>query len=215
MIKNIFFDFNGTILDDLQVCFEIESEMFEMEGLPQISLDFYKENFSFPVREYYKKVGFDVEKDADYDRLAKYFFKEYTRRQADESKLYDGLVDCLVKLKEDNYKLFILTATEKKLLIEQLKHLGIDMYFDGFAACDDIHAKGKIEYGKEFISKNHIDPSESLMIGDCLHDFEVANEIGLKPVLFSQGHNSLKTLQKVNAPIVNSFEEFYKLVKTL
>ena len=55
MIKNIFFDFNGTILDDLQVCFEIESEMFEMEGLPQITLDFYKDNFSFPVREYYKK----------------------------------------------------------------------------------------------------------------------------------------------------------------
>ena len=215
MIKNIFFDFNGTILDDLQVCFEIESEMFEMEGLPQITIDFYKDNFSFPVRDYYKKVGFDVEDDANYDRLAQYFFKEYTRRQAAESKLYDGLIDCLKLLKQDGYKLFILTATEKKLLVEQLKYLGIAGFFDGFAACDNIHAGGKIEYGRDFIKENKIDPDKSLMIGDCVHDFEVANEIGLRPVLFSQGHNSLKTLQTVDAPIVNSFEEFYNLVKKL
>ena len=213
MIKNIFFDFNGTILDDLQVCFEIESEMFEMEGLPQITLDFYKDNFSFPVREYYKKVGFDVINDEDYDRLAKYFFNEYTKRQAAESKLYDGLIECLSKLKNDGYKLFILTATERKLLVEQLKYLGIAEFFDGFAACDDIHAGGKIEYGREFIKENKLDPKESIMIGDCIHDYEVANEIGLKPVLFSQGHNSLKLLRTVNAPIVNSYEEFYEFVK--
>lgn len=213
MIKNIFFDFNGTILDDLQVCFEIESEMFEMEGLPQITLDFYKDNFSFPVREYYKKVGFDVEEDFNYDRLAQYFFKEYTRRQAAESKLYDGLVECLEKLKKDGYKLFILTATERKLLVEQIKYLGIAGFFDGFAACDDIHAGGKIEYGRKFIKENNLNPEESIMIGDCIHDFEVANEIGLKPVLFSQGHNSLKLLKTVNAPIVNSYEEFYEFVK--
>jgi phosphoglycolate phosphatase len=213
MIRNIFFDFNGTILDDLQVCFEIESEMFEMEGLPQISLDFYKDNFSFPVKEYYRKVGFDVDTEGNYDRLAKYFFSEYTKRQQAESKLHDGLVECLGKLKNDGYKLFILTATERKLLIEQLKYLGIAGFFDGFAACDDIHAGGKIEYGRDFIKENNLDPKESIMIGDCIHDYEVAIEIGLKPVLFSQGHNSLKTLNQVDAPIVNSYEEFYEFVK--
>ena len=55
----------------------------------------------------------------------------------------------------------------------------------------------------------------TLMIGDTYHDYEVAEALGLKPVLYTNGHNSRKVLERTNAPSVDSFDEFYDLVKKI
>ena len=34
MIKNIFFDFNGTLLDDLQLCVDVEASISKEYGIP-------------------------------------------------------------------------------------------------------------------------------------------------------------------------------------
>lgn len=212
MIKNIFFDFNGTILEDTDLCYDIEAKMIEEEGLPPVSKEFYLDNFCFPVIDYYKKVGFDVSKD-NYDRISKKFFDSYLEREKNETSLNEGIVDLLKKLKKDGYSLYILTASEEKILIDQLKELGILEYFDGFSASKNIEALGKIDYGRIFIKENNINTSESVMIGDTLHDYDVAKALNLKPVLYSKGHNSKTLLAKTDAPIVDNFEDFYKLLK--
>lgn len=211
MIKNIFFDFNGTLLNDTDLCFDIEEDMLIKEGLNKVTKEFYLDNFSFPVRNYYKLVGFDVS-DENYAKLSNFFISNYNAREKEETSLNPGVVEILKKLKSDGYKLYILSASEENLLIKQLKDLKIFDYFDGLAASKNIAAHGKIEYGKQFIKDNCINPNESIMIGDTIHDYEVAVELGLIPILYSKGHNSKKVLKKVNAPIVDSFEEFYKIL---
>ena len=47
-----------------------------------------------------------------------------------------------------------------------------------------------------------------------IHDYDVAKALNLKPVLYSRGHNSKTLLAKTDAPIVDNFEDFYKLLKT-
>lgn len=212
MIKNIFFDFNGTILDDTQLCYDIEEEMLIKEGLPKVSLEYYLDNFGFPVINYYRQVGFDCS-EANFNRLSEYFFSNYTKRQKAETKLSGDIKEILKKLKSDDYRLFILSASEEKILLRQLEELGISSYFNGIVASKNIHALGKIDYGKLYIEENHIDTNESVMIGDTYHDYEVAVALKLKPVLYSKGHNSRKVLDKTGAIIVDSFEEFYNLLK--
>lgn len=212
MIKNIFFDFNGTLLDDTQLCYDIEAKMLEMEGLPPVTFDYYLDNFCFPVKKYYEMVGFDCS-DKNFDRLSKYFFESYTNRQEKETKLNDGVTKNLKRLKEEGYKLYILSASEEKILKLQLKQLGILEYFEDIVACKNIHALGKIEYGKLYIKEKNIDGNETIMIGDTYHDYEVANELGLKPIMYSHGHNSKKVLEKTHAQIVDSFDEFYNYLK--
>lgn len=212
MIKNIFFDFNGTILDDTNLTYSIEAEMLEKEGLPPVSLEFYLDNFGFPVKDYYKKVGFDLSGN-NFEILSNYFFSEYTKREAKETKLHDGIEEILIKLKKSGYKVYILSASEEKLLVNQLKALGIESYFDGFAASNNIEALGKIGYGRKFILDHNINTNESIMIGDTLHDYEVAKELNLMPVLFSKGHNSKKLLSETGAKIFDSFEEFYDFLE--
>lgn len=212
MIKNIFFDFNGTILDDTKLCFEIEEEMLIKEGLPKVSLSFYLDHFCFPVIEYYKMVGFDCSKE-NYAILSQYFFTNYTNRQSKETCLSGDIKEILEELKNDDYRLYILSASEEKILKIQLEQLGILSYFDGIIASNNIAALGKIDYGKKYIEEHSIDPKVSVMIGDTYHDYEVAEALNLKPILYSKGHNSRKVLEKSNATIVDSFSEFYSLLK--
>ena len=78
MIKNVFFDFNGTLLDDLNLCFKIEEEIIDMYGLKPVTMDFYLDNFCFPVKKYYEKAGFDFSKH-DYAEISKIFFQKYNK----------------------------------------------------------------------------------------------------------------------------------------
>lgn len=60
-MKYVVFDFNGTILDDTVVGWMAEKkcmEHFEPDKKP-ITLEEYKRLFTFPVKDYYTKVGFN------------------------------------------------------------------------------------------------------------------------------------------------------------
>jgi len=209
MVKHIFFDFNGTILDDTDLCFDIEEKMLKKHGLYLVSKDFYLDNFCFPVKKYYEKVGFDFNK-LDYGEISEEFMSEYFLRYKNETKLYDGIEYLLGKLKSTGFKLYVLSATEEKALNKQLKELGIHMFFDGIIGTRDNFAKGKIEFAKDFISKNNID--NAIFIGDTIHDYEVGKELGFDTVLVDFGHNSHKLLQTVSTNIVSSYQEIYELL---
>jgi phosphoglycolate phosphatase len=210
MIKNIFFDFNGTILDDVKLCYEIESEMLAKYGLKDITFETYLDLFDFPVEKYYQKIGFSFSK-VPYDELANYFMDEYTKREFSESKLYSGCKETLLALKEAGYKIYILSASEEGLLKNQLKKLGILEIFDGISACNDIQANGKAGYGAAFIKKNGIDPLKSCLIGDTVHDYEVAKKLDMEPILFTSGHNSLARLKKLKVKTAKNYKEIAEL----
>ncbi|MCX6282944.1 MAG: hypothetical protein NTW31_01715 [Bacteroidetes bacterium] len=61
--KHIIWDWNGTLLDDAWLCVEVMNGMLEKRGLEKVSLDFYRSVFTFPVRDYYEKLGYDFEKE--------------------------------------------------------------------------------------------------------------------------------------------------------
>jgi phosphoglycolate phosphatase len=47
-----------------------------------------------------------------------------------------------------------------------------------------------------------------LMIGDTIHDFEVANEVGADCVLISAGHQPYQKLKETGAKVFNTLSEF-------
>lgn len=213
MIKNVLFDFNGTLLNDVTLCFDILEKMLDMVNLPRISLETYKNVFDFPVKEYYEKIGFDFTKN-DYNKLSQFFMDEYGSRNIKETSLFEGCFDALITLKKEGYNLYILSASEENMLMRQLKFLKIDQFFDGIAAASNKFATGKVEYGKEFIKKHKLKKDETIMIGDTSHDFVVAKELGLKSLLFSLGHNSINKLKLSNAPIANNYQEIVNYIRT-
>ena len=154
MIKNVFFDFNGTLIDDIDLTLDIENKLLVQRGLNAVTKEFYLDNFCFPVINYYKKSGFDLTK-INFSELNAEFMNEYTERFLKDSKLFDDVEITLKKLKENGYKDYIYSASEINLLISQLKYFGIYNYFDGIIASTNIEAHTKLDYGRDYI-KEHL-----------------------------------------------------------
>ena len=55
-------DFNGTIIDDVDLCLNILNHLLEERNYKKVSLEEYKHIFTFPIKNYYINAGFDLER---------------------------------------------------------------------------------------------------------------------------------------------------------
>ena len=79
--------------------------------------------------------------------------------------------------------------------------------FIGINGLDNHYAHSKVNLGKSWIQKLNYNTEEVIMVGDTIHDFEVAKAIGVDCLLLSFGHNSKSRLEKLNVPIVCSYKK--------
>lgn len=210
-VDTIIFDFNGTILDDVKLCNTILSDMLAERGCPRVALDRYLEIFTFPVQEYYIKAGFDFSKYT-FDELAVEFINLYQPSSLSCS-LYDGVVDTLKYYKDQGKRIVCLSASEINNLKEQLNHFHIAQYFDDILGIDNINAKGKLAIAKTFFAKENIDCAKTIMIGDTLHDAEVAIGLGIEPILVAKGHQSYQRLIQSGCKVLNDIREINEYIK--
>ncbi|MBP7431337.1 MAG: HAD family hydrolase, partial [Candidatus Hydrogenedentes bacterium] len=97
-IRHIVWDWNGTLLDDLDLCLTALHELGRPRGIPPVTLETYRERFTFPVVEYYKALGFDPSPKA-FEEAAREWVRMYADRVYSASWLYEGAVETLACLR--------------------------------------------------------------------------------------------------------------------
>jgi len=207
--KQILFDWNGTLLDDLWLAVDVIDIMLRKRKLGYMNKERYREVFDFPVFEYYKKIGFDFDTES-FEIVGTEFIDNYNKRQY-ECSLHYGSIELLQNLRKQNISLGILSARLNDSLNENLRHYNILNYFSNIAGLDNHYANGKIEIGKKLIENSHIPKETTLLIGDTLHDSEVANEIGIDCILIAAGHQSKKRLLQSNKPVFDNINLVFEL----
>ena len=187
-MKYLIFDFNGTVLDDTDVCIKAENKTIEKYKLDRTPLtkDEYLHIFTFPVKDYYERVGFDWNKYS-YEEVGAYWFSWY-RKLKDEYRIHDGVIDLLKNNHQNGNYHILLSASSKKELLIQLEELGIKEYFDEVLGIDNIYAGSKADIALEWMKDK--DPNECLMLGDSLHDLEVAKMMKVRCILIANGHQA-------------------------
>ena len=192
--KNIVWDWNGTLLDDVRISVDTINRMLEQKNLKRLTVDNYKSIFGFPVKAYYELIGFDFSRD-DWEEVSINFVNTYNAL-AKDVELTPGIMPVLEGLKERGVRQYILSALQEDLLINMLERFHIRGYFDGVCGSNNVYADGKVARGEEMLRTFPIDPSETLMVGDTLHDAEVAEALGFDVCLYSGGHNSAERLRE-------------------
>ena len=59
----ILWDWNGTLLNDTDFCISIVNGLLRARDKEALTKARYLEIFNFPVKDYYKKAGFDFSKE--------------------------------------------------------------------------------------------------------------------------------------------------------
>ena len=101
----------------------------------------------------------------------------------------------------------VLSAYSLRTLNQMLEHFNLLPFFEEVKGLDNIYAASKLELGKELIQKLNLNGTRALLIGDTLHDAEVAIEFGIEAILITRGHQSKNALLKSGVPVFDSLEE--------
>ncbi len=210
MIKNIIWDWNGTLLDDVRISLKSINEELELRGIKKISLSYYREHFSFPVKDFYESLGFDFKRE-NFTRMSNRFLRIYFDHLK-QAPLYKDVPETLSFLKKSGIRQFILSAMEQKRLEKSLEDYHLLSYFERVQGLNDIFAEGKTKAGKELLHLTKTDPAGTWMIGDTLHDLEVAHHLNLQCVLLACGHQSPERLKSQHPLVVDNFIELQKFL---
>lgn len=192
---HLIWDFNGTLFDDLAACIQSANALLERYALPQLgSVEEYRALFGFPIIDYYHRLGFDFEKIRYADLAVEWvaYYLEYTK----DSKLFVEVPKILETVRSRGIRQLILSATEREMLLEQVRKLEILEYFDDVLGLSDYHAYSKEDLGRAWRKENP--DANPLFVGDTDHDAAVARAMGADCILVGTGHQSMQTLRDAN-----------------
>jgi phosphoglycolate phosphatase len=113
----------------------------------------------------------------------------------------------LEHIRNEGIKQVILSASQQENLEEQVRHFKIIDYFDRLMGLDHCHATSKVDIGKAWLRESGFDKKEVLLVGDTLHDYETACEIGCDCILLVSGHQSKGRISCLGVPVIESLSE--------
>jgi phosphoglycolate phosphatase len=201
---HIFWDWNGTLLNDVNACIISMNNMLSRRGMQLINEKYYKAVFGFPVIDYYKILGFDFTKES-FEELSVEFITEYSTLSTSQP-LQPCTCQSLQFFKESNCRQVIVSAMEQQMLEQQIENCGISNYFDSIIGLTNIYASSKVHLAKAYMGSNNLNPSQILFIGDTLHDAEVARILECDLFLVANGHHSLERLKHQKHMVFSSLE---------
>ncbi|MBE6690393.1 MAG: HAD family hydrolase [Ruminococcaceae bacterium] len=207
---HVIWDFNGTILNDIQIGIESTNLMLSQRGLPVLpDVEAYREVFDFPVEEYYRRLGFDFEKEDYYTVLAPLWVSLYEERRG-AAQLFPGVQPLTSALRRAGIAQSILSASDGEMMRRQLQERGALAWFDEVWGNDGIYAHGKSGLAAAWRRAHPAD--RAVMLGDTVHDFDIARVIGADCILIAAGHHAKERLLTCNTTVVDTLEDCLPLL---
>jgi len=203
-IHHVIWDWNGTLLDDTLACVNAINTLLARRGRAGISTEHYRETFGFPVIDFYRRIDFPLEHE-DWDRLAREFHDLFLTEPS--MRLQEGALEMLARIQQREIPQSILSASEQGILSRMLDGYGIRRYFTEACGVGNLHGASKMELGQGLLRRLALAPGQVLLIGDTLHDAEVAHALGIRCALVAQGHQSARRLAQANVAVFASVAE--------
>ncbi len=210
---HLLWDWNGTLLDDTDAALRTLNIMIEERGGKPIEMPFYLDNFAFPVRPFYDKIGIVARNEDEWNYIAREYHEVYLRQ---EKALNRGAFAALEAAKAAGCRQSIVSALRQDLLEEETSRYGVSGYFDYLYGSNNLDGASKLSRARELMERLTTTHHSSLithhfvLIGDALHDKEVADALGIPCILCAQGSHAAWRLRAV-APTAETLEEAVKM----
>ena len=210
--KNIIWDWNGTILNDAPVAFEATNILLERYGYPKITLEYYRDNVDTPIVNFYSKI-FDLNRH-DMEMLDDEWGVLYNQL-SDKIELHADVEEMLSAFANNNLNQIILSAFKTNEITKYARKFSIENYFDDILGTQNIVMESKTIRGRRYMQKHGFAPKQTLYIGDTVHDYNTARDLGVDCILFSGGQQSPKLLKQCGVPVFDDFNNGKNLIDSI
>lgn len=202
----IFWDWNGTLVDDVDTVVKINNQVFAQHGYPPTTAEEYRRLFRFPVIEYYRDLGVT---DEDFRLIAKEWNEGFVAAFP-QVPLKKDAPETLRRFREAGFQQVIISASQQDQLRAQVKQFPeLQGMFDEVLGLGNVYAVSKVQLAKDYLARSGVDPANALFIGDTTHDAEVAAAIGCPCRLISGGHQMDAVLSTAGVPVLQSLTQLY------
>jgi phosphoglycolate phosphatase-like HAD superfamily hydrolase/ADP-ribose pyrophosphatase YjhB (NUDIX family) len=193
VIRNIIFDWSGTLMDDLPAVWEATNHVFSQAGIPEMTLERFRAEFCLPFTRFYERYTPHV----PMAQLEAWFHGRF--RQAQESvQPLPHAREFLEFCRERRVQTFVLSTVHREHFAAQSERAGFTAFLD--RPYVEIWDKRKKIH--ELLAENGLVPSETIFIGDMEHDIETARHGGIGSCAVLTGYNSYEQLRAAGPDLV-------------
>jgi phosphoglycolate phosphatase-like HAD superfamily hydrolase len=211
-VAHLVWDWNGTLLDDLDPVIEATNAAFALVGGPVVDADEHRRDFRRPIVDYYAHV---LKRPVDLDefaRLDRVFHDIYRTRLVDCALARDAL-DAINSWPGTQSLLSMFFHDE---LVPEVTRRGL---VDRLARVDGLRAAvgggHKAEHLIEHLEALDVKGADTVLIGDSIDDAHAADEVGAAIVLYTGGFTDPDLLRSSGYPTADTLVDAVKLAQGL
>lgn len=190
---HIIWDWNGTLVDDVDVTVECVNDTLKAYGLPTTDRQEYLDVITPSMEEYYgRMIDLSVHPLTE---ILSHFQSGYAKRLG-KLKLQNGAEDVLNHLKSIGAHQYIVSSFEQSALVRDVNLFNIASLFDEISGAGDILCGSKTDRAKQITDHAKLSGCP-VYIGDSISDYNTAKGAGCDCILIAKGHQKKSDLEKL------------------
>lgn len=212
--KNIIFDFDGTLVDSRPGVVKSFKKVVKELTSKQIDEKTIIKLIGTPLAQIISLL-LETNDQTLIDKGSDLFKRYYQEDGLYENIIYPGVKEMLESLKEQSFRLFVVSNKIEEFMIKILEEHDIKKYFISIIGTDgtDAHSK-KAEYVKSILNSFKLNKEETVIVGDTESDIKAGRENLIYCLGVTWGYGRREDLIKAKADkIIDRPLELVKLVK--
>jgi phosphoglycolate phosphatase-like HAD superfamily hydrolase len=204
--RHLVWDWNGTLLDDLEIVLEAVNRSIAAFGVGAITADDYRDHYTRPVRRFYDRLFGRVIDDEEWLRLNTGFHDAYFEL-ALEVDLAPSAREAMDILEEAGWGQSLLSMSPQGWLEGIVGRLGLTERFELVDGLSGPTGGLKAAHLEEHLSLLGIEGESVAVVGDTPDDVAAARHVGATPILFHGGSHHMEILEAEGVPIAETVVE--------
>jgi phosphoglycolate phosphatase-like HAD superfamily hydrolase/ADP-ribose pyrophosphatase YjhB (NUDIX family) len=193
MIRNIIFDWSGTLVDDLPAVWKATNYVLTQAQCSEMSLDQFRAEFCLPFTIFYERHVPQVA----LPQLETWFHSRFKQVQDSVCELPHAR-EFLEFCRAHNVRTFLLSTVHRDHFAVQTAITGFDKYLDKAY----VNVWDKREKIHQILEENKLEAAQTLFIGDMQHDVETAKHGGIHSCAVLTGYNTLEQLRLAQPDVI-------------
>ncbi|MFW9823069.1 MAG: HAD family hydrolase [Candidatus Thorarchaeota archaeon] len=212
-IRGIIFDFDFTLADSLKGVVECVNYALKKLNFIEHSEEKIKKTIGLTLENTFNFIV-DGQYPEESKKFKKYFIERADEIMADSTYLFDETYQTMKLLRNNGFKLGIVSTKFRYRIIGILKREDLLHYFDVIIGAEDVEKHKPDPRGlMKAIKRLNLSKTEIIYVGDSLTDAETASNAGVPFIATLSGITSQKDFK--NYPVVQFIKNVSEIPKLL
>jgi phosphoglycolate phosphatase len=193
----IIFDWDGTLSDSVGLITDLMIQSFLLHNVSPPSRMEVADILGIKLSEAFKILL--KEKDQNASELILNSYIDLYNQSSNKVKLFDGVELGIKELHSCGYKIAIATGGGRNYLDSCLAQTSIKDFINVTKTSDDCFSKPHPQMCNEILNELIIEPEKSIVIGDSIHDLQMAKNAGISSLAVTYGAHKQDSLSVYDA----------------